>query len=785
MDSPFASHQRPEATRLRMTALACLALCVWSSVARAQAGDEDVMKLRRSPLLIEELRPEDRSQTPIFLYGDRLTGEAEGTTSLEGNAMLRQSGTVIKADQLHYDSQTDTARAQGNVRINRAGNVFSGPKLELEVEAFKGYFNEPQFELLKNGAVGEASRADFLDEKHAIVHNASYTSCRRTGAPDWVPDWLLTATALNLDLENDVGQAEGATLRFKDVPVLPIPAFSFPLSDKRKSGFLAPSIGLGNLNGLEYSQPYYLNLAPNRDATLNAMLMSKRGVDLGGDFRYLDTGYYGQVAANVMPYDRLRERERWGVTTSHTGNLGGGFGLNVAINRVSDDNYWSDFTHVNGPLTARLLPSEGALTWAEGNFSARLRTLYWQTLQTSDSTIIPPYDRMPQLSGRYARSELNGLEYSLDLDYTAFSSNVALTGQPNGQRAFANASISKTWASAAGYLTPRLQMLATTYAFDGPLSNNATSANRILPSFSVDSGLVFERDATYFGRNFRQTLEPRAFYVYTPYRNQSALPNYDSGAYDFNFGTVFSWNDYVGNDRIADNNLLTLGLSSRLFDPATGLEQATLGIAQRVRFTPQYVTLPGQPVVEKGLSGVLLAGSVKTSPAWALDGTIQVNPETGDVVRTAVSGRYSPSDYRTLRAAYLQQSSTSSQVDIGWQWPLNDLWGDRGKAMGPGQGQGPNRWYSVGRMIYNIEDRKLVDVIAGFEYDAGCWLGRVVFTSLQSSSSTANTSIMAQIEFIGFSHLGSSPLKTLRDSIPRYQYLREKSTTPSRFTNYD
>lgn len=776
----------PEAPHWRLTALACLVLGAWSGAARAQSGDEEGMKLRRSPLLIEDIRKEDRKQMPIFLSGERLTGESQGQTVLEGDAMLRQADTVIRADRLEYNSNTDTARAQGHVRINRAGNVFAGPELEVEVETFKGYFERPSFELLKNGAGGEASRADFIDDKHAIVRNASYTSCRREGGgPDWVPDWVLKATALNLDLENDVGQAEGAQLRFKDVPVLPIPGFSFPLSDKRKSGFLAPSIGLGNLNGVEYSQPYYLNLAPNRDATLAALLMSRRGVDLGGEFRYLDEHYKGQIDADYMPYDRLRDRNRWGISTSHTSQLGGGFGFNLGINRVSDDNYWSDFTHVKGPLTSRLLPTEGSLTWAAGDFSARVRSLYWQTLQTTDSTIIPPYDRRPQISGRYARSELNGLEYSLDLDYTAFSADSALTGQPNGQRAFANASLSKTWASAAGYLTPRLQLLATTYNFDAPLSNNATSANRVLPSFSMDSGLVFERDASYFGRSFRQTLEPRAFYVYTPYRDQSMLPNYDSGAYDFNFGTVFSWNDYVGNDRIADNNLLTLGLNSRLLDPDTGLEQATLGIAQRVRFTPQNVTLPGQSVVPKGLSGVLLAGSINATPAWAVDGTIQVNPDTGDVVRTAVSGRYSPSNYRTFRAAYLQQSSTSSQVDIGWQWPLNDLWGDKGRDLGNGKGQGTDRWYSVGRLIYNIEDRRLVDVIAGFEYDAGCWLGRVVVTSLQSSSSTANTSIMAQIEFIGFSHLGSSPLKTLRDSIPRYQYLREKSTTPSRFTNYD
>ena len=210
---------KPEVTPPRLTALACLILCALPGVVRAQSGDEVEVQLRRSPLLLEDIRHEDRSQLPIFLSADQLSGEAEGAVVLEGNAMLRQAGTVIKADRLEYDNATEKARAQGNVLINRAGNVFSGPELELELNSNKGYFTEPRFELLKNGAGGDASRVDFIDEKHAIVHNATYSSCRRDGLPGWMPDWVLKASKLNLDFENEVGQAEGAQLRFMDVPV--------------------------------------------------------------------------------------------------------------------------------------------------------------------------------------------------------------------------------------------------------------------------------------------------------------------------------------------------------------------------------------------------------------------------------------------------------------------------------------------------------------------------------------------------------------------------------------
>jgi LPS-assembly protein len=327
---------------------------------------------------------------------------------------------------------------------------------------------------------------------------------------------------------------------------------------------------------------------------------------------------------------------------------------------------------------------------------------------------------------------------------------------------------------------------AANYQFDAPLpANGATTASRVVPTFSLDSGLVFERDASYFGRSFRQTLEPRAFYVNTPYRDQSMLPNYDSGANDFNFASIWTENAFVGNDRISDSNLLTLGVTTRLLDPATGAEAGRFGLAQRLRFKDQNVTLPGGAPVADRLSDVLLGASVNWDPKWAFDSTVQFNPKTEQSVRATVGARYNPGNYRTVTAAYRYQRGISEQLDVGWQWPLNDLWGERGQDLGAGRGEGEGRWYSVGRLNYSLNERKLVDAILGFEYDAGCWLGRVVLERLQTSTSTATQRIMFQLEFVGFTRLGVNPLKSLKDNIPGYQYLREQTSSPSRFSNYD
>jgi LPS-assembly protein len=306
-----------------------------------------------------------------------------------------------------------------------------------------------------------------------------------------------------------------------------------------------------------------------------------------------------------------------------------------------------------------------------------------------------------------------------------------------------------------------------------------------VPTFSLDSGLVLERDATLFGRRFTQTLEPRAFYVYTPFRDQSRLPNYDSALLDFNFASIYTENIFGGSDRIVDNNLLTLGATTRLLDPDTGAEAAKFALAQRLRFSNQNVTLPGGTPVSDRLSDILFGASVALVRQWSAETTIQYNPKTGDSARQVIGVRYSPRSYHVISAAFRRQQGVSSEVDIGWQWPLNDLWGDRGQDLGPGMGEGEGRWYSVGRMDVSLLDKRLVDGVLGLEYDGGCWLGRVVLERFQTGTTSANKRILFQLEFVGFSHLGSNALQSLKENIPRYQYLRERVTTPSRFSNYD
>lgn len=788
-----------------LLAMACSALAA-PGTARGQTAasgwDTAGVGLKPSAALQENLAPEVRRQLPTFVSGDKLSGQTDGVVTVEGAAELRRHDTVIRADQLSFDQSSNIARAQGNVLVNRNGNRFEGPELELDVDTSQGSFKQPTFSLLQSEGQGEASRVDFLDADRLSAHDARYSTCPRTPGAPWMPDWLIRASRVDLDSAKQEGTAVGGVLEFKGVPLLGAPFLSFPLSDARKSGFLPPSINLDNVSGLEISLPYYLNLAPNIDATLVPTAMSKRGIDLAGELRYLQPSWNGQVRAAYMPTDSLRDASRWGYSIQHNQALTGGpglrllgldgaFGARLNLNRVSDDNYWRDFPRSTTSLTTRLLTSEGVLSWGRGPWSFSAGAYRWQTLQDAEAPIIPPYDRLPSLAARYVQNGftlagLRGWDAALLTEYTRFRSDRLLTGQANGARTLAVAEISRRWQTPGWYVRPRLQLHTTQYRFDTPLSNGALSASRAVPTASLDSGMVFERSASYFGRDFTQTLEPRAFFTYTPFRDQSRLPNYDSGANDFSFASIYSENVFVGNDRIADTRAVTLGASSSLLDPDTGAEVVRLGVAQRYLLTDQEVTLPGFAPQRERLSDVLLGARVQWDPRWQTNATVQFNPETGESTRTTLGARFMPGSFRVLNAAYRLQRGVSEQVDVGWQWPLADFTSRPAPAQGvPGRGLGAGRWYSVGRINYSMPDRKIVDLVAGFEYDAGCWIGRLVLERLQVGTSSANQRILFQLEFSGFSRLGSNPLQSLRANIPRYQYLREEINPPSRFQQYD
>ena len=774
-----------------LPSLIALALCAWGQVSARPA--EESLSLRGSRVLSAPAKV--AAKPALVISADKLTAQAEKQAEASGSVELRYGELLLSADKLNYRVVDDLARAEGNVSINHNGNVFAGPLLHLYVSRFEGEFLTPSFFLKATGGAGKAKVVKFQDSQHLSATEASYSSCPAVEKQE--PAWQITAKQLRLDLAANEGEAEGAVLRFLGVPILAAPNLSFPLSSARKSGWLPPNIFLDNRSGFELGVPYYWNIAPQRDATLAPFIMTKRGVGVDAEFRYLEPGHAGRINVDVLPSDRVFGHSRWSFKLNNDGQLGD-WRYRLKSERVSDDDYWKDMSRRVESQTPRLLASDltlnrhRELSWGVIDTYARLQR--WQTLQGADALarFDSPYQRSPQVGmrvttaadeavldsfrpwGRKAR-----LEGGLELEYNRFDlPGSALPGQARGgQRMHALGHVAAPLGGEAWWFIPRVSFNAAAYDLDQPLDDGRRRMGRVIPTLSVDHGWVFERDTKLFGREMRQSLEPRVLYVNTPFRNQATLPNFDAAAKDFNFDSIYTDNPFSGVDRVSDLHAVSVGATSRWVSAAQGEEILRVGAVQRFLFRDQRITPDGQPVTQR-FSDLLLAAAAHLDEKWWADSTLEFNPETNRSVRSVVRARYSPGAYKTVSVAYRLARGQSEQVELAWQWPIYGTPVTQRGADSQGCG---GAWYSAGRVQYSLRDKRLTDSVAGFEYDAGCWVLRFGLERLSTGRAETNTRVMLQLELVGLSQLGSNALKVLKDNVPGYRRLSSDRSPSSDF----
>ncbi|WP_083748907.1 LPS-assembly protein LptD [Pelomonas sp. KK5] len=783
-------------------ALSSLTLCLLYGLGQpAHAQDptpEPPPKLKPSRTLA--VRP--KTERPaLVITADKLGSTLDQQSSAEGKAELRYGDILMRADQVTYGQADDLAHATGKVELSSNGNIFRGPDLQLYVSRFEGTFLNPSYFFSLTGGAGHAERISFTDQKHVFAVDGTYSSCPVVDGQQ--PDWQITAKGLALDFDANEGKATGGVLHFLGVPILAAPSLSFALNGARKSGWLPPNISLDNRSGFELGTPYYWNIAPNRDATLTPFVMTKRGAGMDSEFRYLEPEHKGQLNLDLLPNDRVAGRSRWAGDANLDGQLPHDWRYQLRAEKVSDDDYWKDLPQRMHSKTVRLLSQDLQVNRARelgwGTIESYLRVQHWQALQGTDTTaqFITPYQRSPQLGirattkaddavldgftpwGRSAR-----LEGSLELEYNRFDlAGDALPTQrasgqvQTGERLHVLGHVSAPIGGAGWWLIPRVAVNAASYQLDEPGADGRRSMARTIPTFSLDSGLVFERDSSLLGRAMRQTLEPRVLYVNTPYRAQQNLPNFDSAAKDFNFDSIYSENQFTGVDRVSDAHTLTVGAISRWINPTQGEEVLRLGLVQRVQFRDQQITPDGTPITQR-FSDLLLLAAAHLNEQWWADGTLQFNPESNRSERTVMRLRYSPGPFRTVSLAYRLARGQSEQVEVAWQWPLFGRAGAGGQAVrdavaagtsGGGGCQGA--WYSAGRIQYSLFDKRLTDSVAGVEYDAGCWVMRMGVQRQSTGRAETNTRLMLQLELVGLSQLGSNALKVLRDNVPGYRQL--------------
>lgn len=721
--------------------------------------------------VLSEVRAEITEGRPVFGSGERMFGRADRDTTLEGDAEVRRAGAVIRADRLTYYPADDELLAVGGVRVTRQGNVFTGPELALKLDANTGWFESPSYFLAAYDGRGRAGRIDFLGPDRLRLTDASYTTCRFDD-----PDWILLARTMTLDQEDDEGTGRWANLYFKGVRILAVPVFAFPLSDRRRSGFLPPSLSVTSRSGVDVVVPYYWNIAPNRDLTLHPRVSTRRGVQLGAEFRYLQRSFWGGAAIEWNPDDRVTGSSRYFYELHNAFSDWGGWSGGWNVRGVSDDNYFVDYGRSIVSSSERLLPRVLTASRALPNdWTAMVSVQTWQSILDARPG---PYERVPQVQLRNVVRDAHGFDVDTVLDTTRFRAPSAAL--PEGWRSVANPQLSYPIVRPGWFIVPKAQLHLTAYQIDSGFGQRfdrtETSA---VPTFSIDSGLVFERPTRFLGRDVTQTFEPRLFYARTPFRDQSDLPVYDTTVADFNFAQLFSENTFVGYDRIADVNQLTAAAVSRLIDPATGAERFRFAIGQRIHFSTQRVSIPGVEPRTDERSDLLLAASGELGRHQSFDAGMQYSVRDRDVPRYTVLWRYLPPDGRILNVGLRYRRNEIGQFDTSLRWPVAE------------------RWVALGRLNYSFlaegrdpisgvpNERGITESVLGFEYDSCCWGTRFVVQRFRTALGRSTTAFFIQLELKGLGRLGSDPFGILRRNIPGYRLPTDRPEVPSRYFGYE
>ena len=676
------------------------------------------------------------------MSGEVANVQEGGLSILSGNVEVQKGTMQLKADHLTYREDQELIDVDGNVQFWDEGAYASGSRAQLDLKAETTMLTGASYIFLERHSRGEAGEIVITGEKLVTVNDADYTTCNPGSNA-----WKLHAKVLELDFAEDVGTAEDVWLEVGDVPVFYTPYATFPLSNKRKSGLLVPKVRISNSTGFDLLIPYYFNIAPNQDATIGGRIMTQRGLQMQGEYRYLTTWGEGLLAGEYLPDDREFGDYRGAVHYEHNGYFAPRWRAGADFSWVSDEDYFIDLGTNLAIASRSFLEQRGDVTYGGNGWTALARA---QAFQTLDGTIAPenrPYRRLPQfyVSGveRRRNRQFNPGGHG---EYVYFDRTDSVTSQ----RIDVQPTLDYQWRDAAWFVVPKATLRFTQYELQNTAPGQTSSLSRTVPSASLDAGMFFERDWTLAGRGFLHTLEPRLFYLYVPFKNQDDIPIFDSGLYDFSFSQLFRENRFTGSDRIGDANQLSLALTSRLITRGTGEEYARLNIGNILYFRDREVTLPGEAVETSKTSPLVVNLTTLINRQWQFAAGVQWDFANDQITKNNVGLRYQPDPRRVFNVSYSFSPDNFEQTDMSLAWPL------------------ARDWRFVGRWAYSLEENTTVEGFGGVEYESCCWAFRTVIRRYLSGTQTTNA-FFFQLEFKGLTGVGRSTVDFLERSIPGYE----------------
>jgi LPS-assembly protein len=687
------------------------------------------------------VRPPLRLSEDVRVLSDGMRVEADGATHAQGNVELRQGDRTVYAEDLRIDPNDQSVSVSGGVEYRDSTLAVRG-----EAGDFAGgeaHFRGAQFELPLQPARGSADLLSLSQLGLMKLEGVRYTTC-----PPDRDDWLIRAKSIWLDTKNRMGTARGVTLDFKGVPILKLPTISFPVGDARKSGLLFPSFGNTSRGGLQLTVPYYLNLAPNRDATLFATIFSQRGVSLGGEFRYLTQSSRGQLDGDILPSDQVYRGTRGRLRFNDVTRLPDDWQLTLDAENVTDAQYFEDFSQNIDGASVAFLPRLLHLSYRDPNWRLGLLVRNFQTI---DQALLPqdrPYTELPRLyaDGSWRLSGTLPLEYGFTSEASGFTRNAGVAGY----RVNVSPQLSLRYEGPGYFFRPSAAFETTQYRLTNITPGQDTAPLRALPLLSLDTGLLFERPSGSHADR-RVTLEPRLMYLYVPYRNQDSLPMFDSGAPDLNWVQLFRTNRYVGLDRIGDANQVSFGVTSRLFSSQSGMRYLSATLGQTLYFDTPRVHLPDEPPHSTDVSDLIAQVELQAFKNWNVDLGLQWNHGQSQVERSQVQVQYRPNSTQVMNFGYRFQRDRLEQADFSTAWPLT------------------NSWKFYGRMLYSLREDQTIESFAGFQYSSCCWGVRAVARDYVSRrSGERDRGIYLQLELHGLSSVGLTADSFLARSIRGY-----------------
>jgi len=705
-----------------------------------------------------------REEQPTEIQGDRMVG-TETTPQYQGNVALVRGDQFLGTDNLRFDTESGTYVAEGSVRYQDGGIRIVADRAEGDQDDDSHVITNVRYQLVDRRGNGGADSIN-LRGPVGQMHHSTYSTCDPSQRA-----WELQAQRIDVDSDEGFGVARNAVLRLGRFPVLYVPWIKFPVDDRRRTGLLYPSVSMSGRNGFDYRQPVYLNLAPNYDATLTPRLMTKRGLMLDTEFRYLYGSGRGTVEAAYLPGDDLRDRDRGRFSFNGYHNLDAHWQARANVGWVSDDRYVEDFSNRLAGVSASYLQSTAGVFGTGQYWTAGAMAEHFQLTDYTLTDANLPYSRLPRAYVNWEQP----LGHWLDAGVWAEAVRFQHSERPGGSRLDVKPYLSARLGGPAWYVTPTLAWRYTTYQLEEELAQQLggdRSPTRSLPVASLDAGVYFDRETTIGGDAYLHTLEPRLFYLNAPYRDQDGLPLFDTRPFTFSWGQLFRDNRYSGADRQTDANQLTVALSTRLIRQSDGREKLSASIGQIRYFEDSRVVAPGETPVQRGKSAWVADANYVINDRWNLGASYQWDPKFRREDLASVRARYLWPGDGVVNLSYRYRRDLLEQADFSFLYPISPTWS------------------VVGRYYHSIQDDKLLEAIAGVQWDSCCLAVRALARRyVRNREGELDNAIQVEFVLKGLGSAGQDTERTLRRAILGYHrddlYLVPPSNTTPDPDDYD